>query len=340
MRVGYTKVDLVDTNNFSPGTVLTKEDFAEMLKNATPMQEAEVLVLEFVKDTVYYDMVKNLTSSVEIQDFARTFYNFFLFYDMDLKKNLYKIARSGIWGKDETVYYVSVFPQTVPMNLIGMNLQKLQEYPEVWLDYSNEDVLDMISRPPEEDEVITSDDEGFQDFDAFLEETENGEISEIPIRDQEAALDVRRSVFENICRMMGRPIPSKEEMDKLFPSKTAPGEKEKKFSNLSKEEKQKFFDQCKNEKYRGLFLEDKLLGKDIGFYRIKNLGDLLGRFWMEGTVIALKGDPEKKYALSRMPLEDFFEASKEAADLWKKNPDLYEVIIPSIHEWNQKVYQK
>ena len=336
MRVGYTKVDLVDTKNFTPGMVLTKEDFAEMLKNATPMQEAEVLVLEFEKDTVYYDMVKNISSSVEIQTFAKTFYNFFLFYDMDLMKNPYKITRSIMQGGGDTVYYISVFPQTVPTNLIGMNLQKLQEYPEVWLDYSNEDVLDMISRRPEEDEVISSDDDDFQDFDAFCEETDDGEISEIPIRDQdqEAAMDVRRSIFENICRMMGKPIPSKEEMEKLFPSKK---------ESLPKEEKQSVpndeWEQSKK-KYLGVFNQEKLLHKDIGFYRIKNLGDLLGQFWMEGTVIVLKGDPEKKYVLSRMFLEDFFEPAKEAADLWKKNPDLYEVIIPSIHEWNQKIYQK
>lgn len=335
MRVGYTKVDLVDTKNFSPGTVLTPEDFQEMIKNQVPMQEAQVLVLEFVKDTVYYDMVKNLTSSVEIQTFAKTFYNFFLFYDMDLKKNLYKIARSGMRGKDETVYYVSVFPQEVPMNMIGMNLQKLREYPEVWLDYSNEDVLDMISRPPEEDEVITSDDEGFQDFDSFCEETENGEISEIPIRNQEAAMDVRRNVFENICRMMGKPIPPKEEMEKLFPSKkrTLPKEEEKQSVTNDEWEQNK-------KKYLGVFNQEKLLHKDIGFYRIGGLSELLGQFWMEGTVITLKGDPEKKYVLSRMPLEDFFEPAKEAADLWKQNPDLYDVLIPSVHEWNQKAYQK
>ncbi len=335
MRVGYTKVDLVDTKNFSPGTILTKEDFAKMLKNATPMQEAEVLVLEFEKDTVYYDMVKNISSSVEIQTFAKTFYNFFLFYDMDLMKNSYKITRSVMQGGGDTVYYVSIFPQTVPMNLIGMNLQKLQEYPEVWLDYSNEDVLDMISRRPEEDEVISSDDEDFQDFDAFCEETDDGEISEIPIRDQEAVMDVRKSIFENICRMMGKPIPSREEMEKLFPSKKKTlSKEEEKQSELNDE-----WEQSKK-KYLGVFNQEKLLHKDIGFYRIKNLGDLLGQFWMEGTVIVLKGDPEKKYVLSRMLLEDFFEPAKEAADLWRQNPDLYDVLIPSVHEWNQKAYQK
>ena len=333
MRVGYTKIDLIVGGHYPTGTALTPEDFQEMLKNQVPMQEAQVLVLEFVKDTVYYDMVKNLTSSVEIQNFARVFYNFFLFYDMDLKKNLYKIARSGMQGKDETVYYVSVFPQEVPMNMIGMNLQKIREYPEVWLDYSNEDVLDMISRPPEEDEVITSDDEGFQDFDSFCEEDENGNITEISA--EESGRNIQKNIFENLCRMLQKPLPPKEEMEKLFPSKkkTLPKEEEK--QSVPNDE----WEQSKK-KYLGVFNQEKLLHKDIGFYRIGGLSELLGQFWMEGTVIVLKGDPEKKYVLSRMFLEDFFEPAKEAADLWRQNPDLYDVLIPSIHEWNQKAYQK
>ena len=283
-----------------------------------------ILILEFNPDTIFYEKIRKVTSSVEIQDFVNAFRNFFLYYGFDFRTGGYSVTKSVRVTEDNiSYYYMSIFQYGLPIPVFNETFHHFLERRDDWTELSDIDVTRMMDHEPEESEIFN-----YEDLDDY-EDPDDDIYEEEDYEETESQKILKRAIFDAICQAAGIPKPTDEEYEQIV-------SKNENLSSCQNEElPDDIYEKMKKIEYRGVFQNEKLLSHSVNFYQIKSLSSILDKTWIEGCILSLRGDPEKKVLISRMLLDDFFDKDAKMGTLWLKNPDYFEVTIPSLQEFFQ-----
>lgn len=105
--------------------------------------------------------------------------------------------------------------------------------------------------------------------------------------------------------------------------------------NVAKALKKQIMGDLNDHPYRGVLRSqgDDEENTIYGFYRMDSLGAVFTFPKIDGTVIERKDSKGSGFfLLTSAYMEDFLKPDPDAADAWFEDPDLYEVVVPSVAE--------